>query len=289
MRFSILIIILIHVLVSCDPHVEVESITPEKLLSVSCFISPQDTVFTAYVYRGSRHGSTINLDSAAVKDARVTLSDGIASDTLTLTHVDHPITGIRSYRYVCRKRNVNVIAGGTYYLRVETPAGGVATSNCTIPPEASTPIITGERVGDDYHYTIAWSAPRPHKYFVLDVTAEGFYEVSTPDGPRPSSVHTRLPDSPPFPSDAQLPYNEYQGILGNAYVAESPLLRVTVKNIEEGLFKYFRSYAQYQDWNSNNSGNMLPNFRPMPLIHSNVDGGVGYFGGYNQTAVEVYF
>lgn len=288
MRFAISTLI-VTLLASCDPHVDVVNISPDKLLSVSCFISPQDTVFRAYVYRGSALGSTIKLDSAAVKDALVTISSGNSFDTLYLAYVEHPITGVKSYRYEGRKKNVAVTTNSTCSLKVQAITGEVVTATCTIPPEAGKPSITGEQVNNDYYFSVTWSERQPHKYFILDVNAEGFYEVSTPSGVRWFMVSTFLLEPTTFPSDVQLPYNEYEGVLQNAFIAETPVLRATVKNIEEGLFKYFRSYAQYQDWDANNSGGILPNFRQMPLIHSNINGGVGFFGGYNQSTVEIIF
>jgi hypothetical protein len=113
---------------ACDPNVELERIVPEKLLAVSSFISPQDTSFKVFVFRGSPFGSTVKMDSAAVKDALVTISDGVQYDTLLLTYETHPVFGTKRYRYSGRKKNVMVVTGGRYFLKVQVPTGEVVSA-----------------------------------------------------------------------------------------------------------------------------------------------------------------
>lgn len=142
-----------------------KNIKPEKLLAVTSFISPQDSVFKVFVFRGSPLGSTIKKDSAAVKDALVTISDGIGYDTLYLTFEINPNTGpgTRSYRYSGKKQNVIVTTGGTYQLNVQTPSGENIHAECTIPPTPGAPAVTGERENDDYNFIVQWRNDPPRR------------------------------------------------------------------------------------------------------------------------------
>lgn len=277
------ILLLLVSLMGCDPNVDIENIAPNKLLLVTCFISPQDTIFRAYVFRASMIGTTVKEDSAAVKDALVTISDGVDFDTLYLSFTTHPISGLKSYKYVGNKKNVMVKTSSTYFLNVQTPSGEGIQAVCTIPLEPEIPIITGSQENEDYNFFVNWTNPALYKYFILVLDADGSYPNANGEHElQPSLVEDIL-----FPSDQQVIDNSYEAVLPYAYIAVNPVLKVTVRNIDEGLFYYFKSYQRYEEWDANNSGNFFPNFQSMPLLYSNIIGGVGVFGGYNDNTIEV--
>ena len=274
-------------LLACDLKVEDNNISLEKLISVTCFISPQDSVFTAYVFRASPLGSTIWYDSAAVKDALVTVSDGHRQDTLYLASENRPVSYKTIYRYEGKKKNVIVSTGETYFLSVTMTTGEAATGSCTIPPAPGAPVISGTREDVDYRFAIRWTNPSWHPYFVLVLDAEGAYDNPYPRGAAKYEIHPNLLEFMQFPSDDQVGENHHDAILRNAYLADNPLLKVYVRNIDEASFRYLRSFQDYEEWNSNHHGNIFPNFREVRRIYSNIQGGTGLFGGYNQSAVEI--
>lgn len=274
---------------ACDPGVEIEDIAPGKLLAVSSFISPQDTVFKVFVFRGSPLGSTVNIDSAAVKNALVTISDGFNYDTLKLTYETHPVTGRKSYRYIGRRKTVNVVANSRCYLQVKAESGENVSATCTIPPEPGMPGISGTQHGNDYNFSINWQNAAHHKYFMLSLDADGRYESTNQNGTVKVDLHPFFADDPKFPSDTQVAENTYEGVLPNAFIAENASLTVTVLNVDEQLYKYFKSFEDYEAWDANNSGTVLPNFKAMPVIYSNIKGGVGIFGGLNGKSTKIEF
>jgi hypothetical protein len=273
-------------MLACNPNVDLENIAADKLLAVTCVISPQDTSFNAYVFRGSKLGSTVKPDSAAVKDALVTISDGTNYDTLYLTFDVHPITGMKSYRYTGKKRNVVVSAHSTYFLNVQAPSGEAISAHCTVPPQAGYPTLSGMRQNDDYRCIVDWTNEHLHKYFILILDADGTYENTAPAaGGRSLEIHASLSEPIQFPSDGQVAHNIYEVLVPKAYIAENPELHVTIRNINEELYKYYKSYEAYDEWQSNNYGSLFPNFREIPLIYTNVSNGAGIFSAYNQSAV----
>lgn len=274
-------------LLACDPNVDIENIAPNKLLAVSSFISPQDTLFKVFVYRAAPIGSTVKIDSAAVKDALVTISDGLKYDTLYLSYETHPVTEVKSYRYIGKKKNVVVVTASTYYLQVQTPSGESVNALCTIPPEPGKPVVSGVQENNDFRFFIDWSNSQLHKYFTIILDADGQYERVHQNGIIKTDLEPSLLEPIEFPSDTQVAYNSYEAILPNAYVAENPVLKVSVRNVSEQLFDYFKSYQRYEEWEANNSGNLFPNFQEMPLIYSNINGGVGIFAGYNDSSVQI--
>lgn len=271
-------------LCNCDPNVELENITAENLISISCFISPQDSVLTAYLYNASPMGSTIKPDSAAVKDAQVTISDGQNYDTLVLTYEVDSSTNRRFYKYTGTPKHLRILADSPYWLDVKTSTGIHATAFCTIPPALGSVTIDGHRVDDDYAFSATWTNPSLHKYFLLVLDATGSYV--NPYGGRidlkPSLVEEII-----FPDNHQVLSNHYDGIVPYAFDADTAFLRISVKNVDQSLYEYFRSYRQYENWDAQNSGSIFPNFKDVPLIYSNIDGGVGIFGGFNSSSTMI--
>lgn len=274
-------------LMGCDPNVEIDTIAADNLLSITCFISPQDSIFNAYVFRASRIGSTVREDSAAVKNALVTISDGSKLDTLFLTFDQNPISGKRSYKYSGKRKNVVINFNSTYFLNVQTISGEKASAMCTIPLEPGKPIVSGLKENSDYKFFVAWSNPTLYQYFVLILDAEGSYPNPYPGGNGEIELQPSLLEGIKFPSDKQILNNSYEAILPFAFLANNPVLKVSVQNIDENLFKYFKSYQRYEQWDDNNSGNLFPNFQEVPLIYTNINGGVGIFGGYNKSSIEI--
>ena len=180
-----------------------------------------------------------------------------------------------------------VTTHSTYFLNVQTPSGESAKAECTIPPAPGKPAVSGVKDNNDYRFLVNWRNDSLYKYFILILDAEGQYESITPIGTYRNHLRPSFLEHILFPSDAQILDNSYEAILQNAYLAENPVLKVSVRNIEEGLFKYFKSYQHYDDWDTNNSGNIFPNFQEMPLIYSNINGGVGIFGSYNESSMQL--
>ncbi len=283
MRVAIILNLLIS-LTACDPQVEFDHVDPNQLISVTCIISPQDSVFTAYVYKASPLGSTIKSDSATVKDALVTISDGANYDTLRLTFdYDHPSTTRKIYKYVGVRNRLNIKANASYLLSVSTPQGTHASATCKVPPDPGVPDITGTREGDDFLFTIKWQNVDQFKYFSIVLGASGNYENPFPGGTGKIDLKPELLEQITFPSDKQIVTNEYGAILKYAFIATNPSLKISIRNVEEGLYQYFKNYRQFQQWdNDNNSGSLFPNFKEIPVIQGNVQGGVGIFGAYNS-------
>lgn len=275
----IIYVISIVTLLSCESGVEFENIPTKNLLSVSSFISPQDTVFTAYLYSARELGSISNRDSSVVKDAIVIISDEITSDTLVYQS--------KTKRYEIKRKNLTILPLHTYFLTVLTSAGEVLNASCIIPPTPLIPIIEGEKKDNDFLFSVKWNNPFDYKYFTLIASAEGTYEFTYPWGTQTEQLSANFIDDLIFPSDGQSMTNIYVGIVPFAYTADSPKLKITLRNVENNIFKYLESYRKYQNWDANNSGNLFPNFQEPKPIFTNITAGVGIFAGYNQSFVEV--
>lgn len=272
---------------ACDPDVDFSNIDPNKLISITCFISPQDTVFTAYIYRGSPVGSTIKSDSAAVKDAEVIISDGKSYDTLFFTTSIDPDTNQKVHKYTGVKKHLSIDANLVYTIDVTTRDGIHAFASCRVPPALEAFKVNGERVNDDYNFSIEWTNRALSKYFLLILEAEGRYKNPFPGATGDVGLKPSLNEELTFPSDKQVLHNRYEGTLPYAYRADDPSLTVSVRNVGEELYKYFTTFQEFENWVSNNSGGIIPNFTNVGQINNNITGGVGIFGAYNTASLEI--
>lgn len=279
LNHSFRLLFFIPIICSCDPGVELEVIPMTNLLSISSFISPQDTVLTAYLFQGREPGTINNSDSALVKDAIVTISDGINFDTLSFSNV--------SKRYEGAVRKIEILQQRTYFLKVVTNKGQKLESQCTIPPNPANVVISGVRENDDYIFDGTWENPSSHKYYTITPFAEGFYTATSQTGTISIQLTAKVIGGQAMPSENQLISNSIHGIIPNTFQAVNPKLKVYLTNIDSNLFRYFNTYQSYQSWDANNEGNLFPNFREPQIIYSNIIGGVGIFGGFNQSISEV--
>lgn len=269
--------------VSCDPGVNPDQLNTDELISVTCIISPADSVYKAYIFRAMAVGSSIDAGSAFVNDALVTISDGINYDTLHPKEHTDSQTGMISRFYSGSRNYVVVEENQHYFLDIKTPQGQHLTGTTLIPPTPGEPSISGEMLNSDFQFTTSWFNHDMHRYFSILMTATGSYSTNTTNGQTIVDLNPVLADAVKFPSDQQLYFNSYQGRIVNAYLADSPTLTIAVRNVDQDAFFFFDSFSQFEEWNANNSGNLLPNLRAVPLIHSNVNGGVGIFGSYNES------
>ena len=280
-------------LLSCESGVEIENISTEELYAVSSWISPQDTLLELYLFKASPLGTVAREDSAEVRDALVLISDGNNNiDTLHFDPDFKPEYGRQGMhgRYAAKPKNIHIEPLTSYFLKVETRSGILLEANCTIPSTPPLPEVSGSRVEDDYAFTVSIESTSKERYFSLITYAEGIVESETSNPERPvykSQLHSRLLTNVKFPADILSAAKQHDGIIPQAYNAENPKAFVSLRFIEENLYRYLQDFQFYDHWQSNNSGALFPNFQEPQPIHSNIKGGVGIFAGHNQSTVEI--
>lgn len=273
--------------ISCDPKVDLNEIRNDQLISVTCFVSPADSIYKAYLFSGMAIGSSLDSDLAFVDNALVTISDGINYDTLYPKLSTDSSTGAIGKLYMGMRRHLEIKQNASYFLEVRTMKGQHLTATTRVPPIPGEATISGERLNNDYYFSASWINLDLHRYFSISLTATGSYIVVSSNGQQTFELNPMLVDITNFPSDRQLQTNSYEGRVLNAYLAEHPTLTVSIRNVGEDMFRFLDSYRRFKEWDANNSGNLLPNLREIPLIYSNINGGVGVFGSYNESKVEV--
>lgn len=273
-------IICAFMLCGCDTGVQVEDIPPERLLAISSFVSPQDSLIVVYVYKGQKVGSIIKSDSARIRDAAVTVSNG--SKQVNLLYNDS------TKRYEAENLFRNSEPGTILSLEVIAPEQLTAYATAIIPPKPNEVSVKGTRVGKDYLFSVIWENPSSYKFYNVWADVEG--EIRSSIGIFPLITSIDIPDNSfYFPSDKQASgRNSETGIVNSAYDATSErvVLIVTVANVDDTFFKFYKSFREYQTWLANTSDN-LPNFKESVPIYSNVRNGTGYFAAYNSSKKTV--
>lgn len=268
-------------LFGCDTGVEEDLISVDNLFAVSSFISPEDSLLTLYLYKAQKPGQFPRVDSALVTNAEVVISDE-ADRADTLQYVPE------NERYEAVPNNLTIEPLKTYFLKITIPLHQTLEAYCTIPPEPDPYEMTGYREEDHYYFDVSWKDSGNINFFVLSVNARGTFELDTPSGIYEGNLSPRLLDEIEFPLRVQNSFYAYQGIVPYVYKAENAELTVSLMSIDEALYLYFKSYQQYYHWAANNS-DPFPSFLEVKPIYSNIEGGVGIFGGRNQRIVKITF
>jgi hypothetical protein len=263
-------------LFNCDPNVIDKTFDQDNLISVTSFISPQDTVLMAHVYYGQKLGTNMNLESAVVDDALVTVGDSQTMDTL--------IFNVEKLRYEAPPEHLVVEANKKYRLNVRLSDGRSLTSECIIPAFPENPILNGDRDGNNFQFKASWSSFDNYPYYILSTRATGTYEITNPRGTFTVSLLSVL-DEGSFIVDKQKEHNARNGNVSNAYLSTNPGLKIYLRNVDHNMYSFYKTLIELDEWNSN-TGNLIPNFREPQSVYSNIIGGAGVFGGYNLNIEE---
>lgn len=292
-------------LISCDSLRQ--EVNPDRLnreaakLVVTCFLSPQDTVLAVKVARsqpvlGENNGFfNTEID---VLNATVLLSEGNQSVTLRYD--------VRLGYYQAAITQLPVIAGRTYTLVVQTPAGERAEASCTVPESvALNEIVLDSAVTNDfgrstkqYYARLHWRDPAGKPNFYQLAGDNGFTQLvryqPSPNAP-PRDTLFQLRSSWSFDNgstttdlgrDGQDLVSE-RGRLAmfNYFVNGIQQLSRPVGQVNGYLLNVDENYFRYQDAvarQSQVSGN--PFAEPVP-VPSNIQGALGCFGAYNRSTL----
>jgi hypothetical protein len=292
-------------LVSCDSLRQ--EVNPDRLnreaakLVVTCFLSPQDTVLAAKVARSETVlGESTGYFNAGVNvsDAIVTLSEGGRSVALRYD------AKLGYYRATISQ--LPIVAGQTYSLVVQTPAGERAEASCTVPESvALNEIVIDSAVTNDfglstkrYYARLRWRDPvgRPNFYQLAGDNAYRTYYQPIPNAPsrdtllttRQSWNFTNGSTSTDVGRDGQdLLSVRGQLAMQLSWVNGIQLPSKPVGQINAYLLNVDQAYYQYQDAVERQSqvlGN--PFAEPVP-IPTNIQGALGCFGAYNRSALTM--
>lgn len=284
-----------------------QEVNPDRLnreaakLVVTCFLSPQDTVLAVKVNRSQpvvgESTSFINT-GINVPDATVTLSEGGKSVALRFD--------ARLGYYQAAISQLPVVAGRTYSVVIQTPAGERAEANCTVPESIALiavlldSAVTKEfgRTAKQYYARLRWRDPagKPNFYLLRgdnEYTTRNQYRPA-PNAPLRDTLYklrgTWFFDNGSTTTDVGRDGQEFvsgRGRLAMYYYYingkqefDRPVgqLNAHLLNVDENYYRYSDAVERQ----SQVSGN--PFAEPVP-VPSNIQGALGCFGAYNRSTL----
>jgi Domain of unknown function (DUF4249) len=263
-------------LFSCNPDVEIERIATDKLVAVSSFISPQDSVVSVNVYRGKALGEIARSDNVIVTNAKVSMTDGTKSYDLKYNS--------KSSRYEIDNTILKVTALKTYSLQVITADGIVLKASCQVPATPSGLIIKGYRSGNNYVYGFDWPNDALIRYFIYNtelVDVKFTPKLGATLGP---SVGFSF-GLPIYDSNNNKQKN-IENTVFNAYLADKVSIQIKFSSLDQNLYNYLKTNSEAYIWSANSS-EFVPNLKEPQPVFTNIVGGVGIFGAYSQTLKTV--
>lgn len=258
-------------LVSCNSGVEIDRISPDNLVAVSSLISPQDSVVRVYVYQGKALGEIARSDAAIISDAKVTIEGDNTIHSL--------VFDAKTNSYSISNQEIKIAASKEYKLQVITKSGLVLKAACIVPANPNTPIIRGSQEGNDYIFNLDWPALDKVSFFTFRFELADI--IFKPQLGASSGPSLGLITGINLFNNNNRPNKLIESKVFNAYRAEKVALKITFYSLEGNAFNYLKTKDDAYSWSANTSG-LIPNLREPQPVYSNIQGGVGIFGAYNQ-------
>ncbi|HEV7382395.1 MAG TPA: DUF4249 domain-containing protein [Dyadobacter sp.] len=269
MRFLYFILALL-ILTSCLKQLDAVPDAPEQLV-LECYISPADTVVRAVLSRATSFAEKeIKFTDLFVRDAAISISDGVTEKHFV------PDTSNRFYQFRVSD-DFKIEKGKSYSIKAVAKNGEILTASCTVPPGHIQPEqITVAKLAQNNNsmdVSISWKHNAADQYIVRP-----YYFSSLPKYFNWHTAH-----NPQFISGADIAGD----ILTTNYFT-TDLARNQPKNT---VFLYVADehfYAYSKSKNANQNNQVDPFAQPLNAKH-NITGGLGCFGAYNVTRIDIGF
>jgi hypothetical protein len=280
---------------SCDLRMSVEvdgsQLEAEPYLVVHSFISPLDSLITVRVRETSPKAGK-NASSLKIEDVEVYLSNG--TDTVKLEYYTDSLIYAYYEVHAIQAEKFPIIAGQSYFLKVETPDGRIATASCQVPEYA--PDFTIELFqfteGEYYspHYEsygakVTWkdNDPKPNFYRYV----QQWNEIKEDREEFLNMWEDESYERPPF-------YDDQHG-QGATFKVENHAYSIYDHSDDEGFpeleeinleFYVLNTDLNYYEYHkrlyeTGKEESFFDRFREPSQIYSNIEGGVGLFAAYN--------
>lgn len=270
----------IFALTSCESDATVDIPETKPKLVVASFISPQDTQVVVRVKRSRPIFQSYDVNtSASVANAAVTITDGNTTIQLNYNSTDE-YYGVSATLFP-------ITAGTTYTLTVTTPEGESATAKTTVPGAAPASINL------PFTYVLEDSSS-------FQVTRRYTFDAEWPDFSGQTDRYRVVPIR--LMVNSNNPADTAQLISAEALLTDENNDGGTIRSkIETWTYEYLGSdttvaydfylmrcspeyYLYHESLFNYNSGDP---FSEPSLIYTNITGGLGVFGSYQQMKKRV--
>ena len=249
---------------ACNPGVEVNPKDIAKQYAVTCFISPQDTILKAYMYKGRGLGQGVGIKELVVNDAQI--------EIMSATQKVNLVYNLLTSRYEINAKSFAIKSGQTYTLRAKALDGTLITGTCQIPKPAPAIVFIGDVVGNEFNFTARWSEDSSQE------VANVFINLAYTYVPKLGSSEPLIRTSTRIKN-----LNQYTliGTVENTKDVTSASLVGDYNNLSSEMNRYL--ITARADANANFSNDdLIPNFTEPQPVFTNLTGGVGIFAGFTQ-------
>lgn len=263
-----LIVLSIFSITACQSEISVIDIENENKLVVQSFISPQDTILSVRVSGTNAVIGQVSKEFKTISNASVSIGNEVKNVFL-------PYDKEGFYRILSRQMEIK--AGQTYFLKVNTSDGRTVSATCTIPlntVEAKMVTVDIKSVSaDTKNVTLKWDdISKEQNYYGISVSYETLKKGCNSDSP--FYIRDKNKDGEQFSYSFNT--NPICG-LGN------PNFIIVIANYDSNGYEYISTLQEQ------NSVNGVPFTEPVQIF-TNIKGGYGVFSGYNQlrTVVKIF-
>jgi len=259
--YCIYFVLIISFLYSCEKEADITLPSAESELVVYSLLSPQHTTSVNVSLSQPLYNNVNSNEYPPVTNALVTINDGQATYTLSQVYLSGQPTGI----YFIPSTQMPVVAGETYHLTVTTPDGKNVTAETTVP-----------EINSSLAYAIASTnnPNMPNEYFF-----ETFWEDDLGEDYYKIYFDVSLSDYTYYVSDA--------GNDGNVLTKKFNVLRFPNSNDPLYLSHISKEYFIYQKKIEQLPIGTNPFAEPVQM-YSNINGGYGVFGSFNEYIIHVF-
>jgi hypothetical protein len=285
------ILTIISLLFACEQEVANVKLPPNpSKLVVTSFISPQDSILWVKIVQSVPVLGVRNTSNEYLEGLSVTMSDGAREVSLSRVN--------RSDTFAILSERLLIVAGQTYFLKVQAVDGRQAEASCTVPEAfPSTPEIeldsTIEQGGRyvSYNMRMSWEdIAGSTNYYRVAGEIRRVYRYSNNRGAvNWQPLYWDSGTSNIYISDAKLDGNRLispKGMMGgnppggSGQEMTSSILYAYLLHTDYHYYQYHRSVYKAEISQDN------PFAEPV-LVYSNIQGGLGVFAAFNRKTVEV--
>lgn len=268
----------------------------EKVIVVRGLISPKDSLIKIAL-RQSIPFFNIGgnpYDEEYIKDAEVILSDG--SRSIKLNYSEPAGMGPDYGFYIADSSLFPIYEDQTYYLNVNCPDGRSVNASCKIPVAASniSRQYDSSYTSSDYYwsrgffYSVSWTNPNTQNVFyrILTLEEESAYDVNDPYELKNKNEYRVERYGGVNVTNSQISNHIIK--LTNIYSVKK-INTITIFSINKD--EYSRLFQQSHMYSSDTS--FSPDKLDGPLLNhdntqnTNIEGGLGFFVGYNYNTINV--
>lgn len=277
MKKIICIILLINLLCGCEEfftsEVEAPRQSTQPQLVIHGYISPQNSEIKVSVSLSiPMFGKQIN-QAKIVTDAQVILRNDQNQSVKLLYDED------KEY-YVAQTNTFPIVAGKIYQLEVQDTQGNRATAECTVPEEIAGNIqniqVIKTKDAESDAFQVAFNfrdTPNVRNYYIAEAWAEtdnGYFK-------RKAEIKQFTDNN----RDGQIISVRSEKTSGEAENVQG--VEIVLLSVDYNYYQYFKTVSMQSDTES------LGAFSEPVFILSNIKGGLGVFGAYNEKRVIVEF